>query len=296
MSNSKINSHDEDLLSEIMTTLSAALVLNPKFNFGKLMDLSMDINSEKNKTTLTDIISLAFLNYLEMNEAAATLSTENIAAEAGFKALNLDDKTALLWFVRFIAVTNPVMIATMSRTLMNVVNGLMLQNTRTTDYERLDKVKNKLNKFVESGELEKRSDRLLEDRPVQERISRKEHSKLGLIGWFAGNNAPIRKKSASSSEPSSNASKKKNENKSTVTKRRNTDTSTSSKENSHISLREQLEKLDVNDDDINPDDSISNNSFELSKKDGKKRVESLKPALSSKKRVEIRSEDSVISG
>lgn len=295
MANTSNNFHDEDLLSDIMETLSAALVLNPKFDFGKLMDLSADINAAKNKTTLTDIISLAFLNYLGMTEAAAVLSTENIAAEAGYKALNLSNEEALLWFVRFIAVTNPVIIATMSQTLMNVVNGLMLQNTRSTDAERLHKVKSKLDKFVESGEAGKRAERLLDDKPSKERTSRREASNLGLIGWIVGTETLSNRRVSSSTNSSKSSTSKKGKGKASEKEKKKGREKDIDEESGAGSLREYISALSVDNDEVKPDDSISNNSTRDKSDDRARKSSFAGPSLSAKKRVQIRDEESIVS-
>lgn len=300
MENSNSTDHDEDVTANIMMTLSAALLMNPRFNFSKLMDLSADINGEKNKETLCDIIALAFLTYLDMGDAASLLSEQNIAASAGFLALNLDKNEALSWFIRFMAVMNPGIIATMSQTLLNVVNGLMIQNTRSSDGDRLRIVKNKVDRFVESGEMSKRSERLIEEKPTTERSKRKESVNLGFIGWAAGKSH--RRASKSSSATSSNSRtdlkasslKKKNKPKS---KRIESGRSHEDETTATVTkLSDYLDDLSIANDDIRPDESASNVTKE-SVDHAPLLSSNLKSLKNGKgKQVRIRSDDSLVSG
>lgn len=292
--NSEVNM-EEDVSAEIMTTLSAALVMCPKFNFGKLMELSTEINGDKNKTVFADIISLAFLNFLEMNDAAETLSGENIAASAGYSALNLDKKESLAWFIRFLTVMNPAIIATLSQTLMSVVNGLMVQNTRLADADRMHKVRTKLDRFVKSGEVTKRTDKLLEAKPAAERNSRKEVSNLGLIGWTRSNKTPKRRESSASSVSSSSKQVKpkksamKEKGKQKKEELDVTDTT------DNMNLRDYLNNLEIDDENVAPEDSISQVSSANQKLKKEETVKEL-PVLSAlRRKVSIRPDDSVIS-
>lgn len=300
MDSSNSTNHDEDVTANIMTTLSAALLMNPRFNFGKLMDLSAEINGEKNKETLCDIIALAFLTHLEMTDAATLLSEQNIAASAGFTALNLNKNEALNWFIKFLAVMNPGIIATMSQTLLNVVNGLIIKNTRISDGDRLKMVKNKVDKFVESGEMAKRTEKLIEERPNTERSKRKESVNLGFIGWTAGRSQrrPSKSSSASSTLSANNnrsslAKKKvKPSSKRVESGRSQVDESPSSMPK----LSDYLDELSVANDDILPEDSASNVT-----KDSTAREPQLSSNLRNQKnnkgkQVRIRADDSVVSG
>jgi len=290
--------HEEDLTSDIMTTISAALVLNPKFNFGKLIELSTEINADKNKVVFTDIITIAFLNYLEMTEAAEVLSTDNVAAHAGFVALNLDKKESLSWFIRFISVTNPGIIATLSQTLMSVVNGIMLQNTRSSDSTRLHTVKAKLDKFVNSGELEKRSERVIEDKPAAERVHKREVSNLGLIGWMTGYNSAKIKSSRSSSNSTTNSTNRndKKPNDKSLTKDQEKNKKKNRIDEPEESLSEHLSKLEIDLTPLAPEDSASNISSarDVVQSSSKKQLAPMKSAM--KKRVQLRKDDSIVSG
>lgn len=296
MSSSNDIDHDEDITAQIMATLSASLLVNPKFNFGKMMELSTEINSEKNKTVLQDIICLAFLNYLEMNDAAEALAVENIAASAGFQALNLDKKGSIEWFIKFIAVMNPGIIASLSQTLMNIVNGLMLQNTRTNDADRMATVKSKLDTLVTSGELEKRTDKLVEEKPSTEREKKKNVSNLGLIGWVTGyesRRVSSNRRSSSSSTSPVHKEKKSSLKKASKTIENRTESEASKSEGSLASyLRSVKETTEL----VMPNDSISNASRSSSER-GYKKVEMNRRNEKSKgKRVTIRKDDSIVSG
>lgn len=294
MSNDNMSNQDDDITLDVMTTLSAALAVNPKFNFGKLMDLSTDINSSKNKPILLDMISLAFLNYLEMNDAAETLSSENIAAGAGFKALNLDNKEALEWFIRFLAVMNPGILATLSQTLLNVVNGLMIQNTRTADGDRLFRAKAKLDKFIESGELVRRTEKLIEAKPASERSTRKETTNYGLLGWIAGANHNGRRQSKSSSGSSSNTGKASDKHKDKPTSSRTKNNTKDKEEDREGTLTKYIEDIDLNGDEIDPSESASNISVKL--KESKSKYKPAPTKSSMRKGVRMAVDDSIVSG
>jgi hypothetical protein len=154
------------------------------------MTLSNEINSGVNKRVLSDIITLAFLTHLEMTDAAVALGANDLAASAGFAALRLDDKSALDWFIRFITVMNPGLISSLAQTLMSVVNGIMITNTKTNDAHRLASVKTKLDKFVESGEVRKRSEEIDSKKPEKSRKSSKTSTEYGLIGWIKDSAMP----------------------------------------------------------------------------------------------------------
>lgn len=286
--------HDEDITQNIMETLSAALLINPKFNFGKLMELSEEINGTKNKELLSDIITLSFLKYLEMDDAAAILSSENIVADSAYKAMHLDEEHTMKWFVRFLAVMNPSLLASISLTLTKVVNGIMIKNTRSTDADRLARTKTKLDKLVSSGDIEKRIEDISDKKPTETRKKHKETASVGLLGWLAGmdntkktvskKSKDVKKRKTSSSESSTSADKLKEVEKSDIS-------STSSKK-----LSEALSEMRLTEEEILPEESASNLS--INKEKIKPRKSAMKVAVlsASAKKVSLREDDSIISG
>jgi len=316
MSYSAATDHDEDISQNIMEQISAALLINPDFNFGKLMALSNDINSGVNKRVLSDIITLAFLTHLDMNDAAAALSSNDLAASAGFSALRLDDKNSLEWFIRFITVMNPGLISSLAQTLMSVVNGIMIKNTRVNDAHRLDTVKTKLNKFVESGEVKRRADEIDSKKPEKNRSRSKGSTDYGLIGWIkesassgSGSSSRSKGKDSSSSKSKKSTSKHKTSSKSDRRSSVSSTTSSNKKATSPgVTLREiestigervkplsqALSEISVKDEEIRPEDSASNVSS-VAQKSPVKSATSIKTPDSRKLRFSSR-DDSIVSG
>lgn len=294
MSSSNEINHDEDITADLMSTLSAALLINPKFNFGKLMELSIETNSENNKSTLVNIIAIAFLTYFEMPDAVEVLSADDIAARAGFAALNLDKKEALSWFIKFIVILNPGILANFSQTLMSVVNGMMIQNTRSHDADRLERVKAKMDSFIDSGEHTRRSERSIEDKPTQERSHKRAVSDLGLIGWMTGHNANVRKNSKSSSSSSGSTKKYRELPNSKPSSKKLQALNKAEDIEDRESLSEYLSKINLTETPVKPNDSVSN----VSSNSGSSKVKTKQNVNNKKKgkQVIFRKDDSIVSG
>lgn len=296
---------DEDITQEILEQINAALIVNPKFDFNKLMELSNDVNSEVNKKHFSQVISVTFLRHLGMSDAAALILEGNLPLENALKSLHLENEEAQKWFIRFLAVMNPALISSVSATIMAIVNGVMLKNTRSSDSDRMRKLNHKMNRLVSSGELEKKVVELSDDKPQPERVMHKSNANLGLIGWFSASSpSRERRKSRSSSsstssskskdiEPSVSKGKSRNDQKERRTSRKMASNKAAESSSSRKTISDLLSNVSMTDDEIDPTDSISE-VIAASKED----VPSVKVDVTRagrRKNVRIREEDSIVS-
>lgn len=286
--------HDEDITQNIMETLSAALLINPKFNFGKFMELSEEINGTKNKELLSDIITLSFLKYLDMDDAAGILSSQNLIADSAYKTMHLDNEDTMKWFVRFIAVMNPSLLASISVSLSKVVNGIMIKNTRSADADRLERTNAKLNKLVSSGDLVKKIEENNEKKPVEERKRVRDSANVGLLGWMSGTKTVGKSKDNKTSYVKSKSSSPESKKSKSSTNRRASRSTASDISNNKLS--KVMSEIKLEDDELMPEESASNvGSNKTDIKDKKLKSKTL--TLSAvKKKVEFDKEESIVSG
>jgi len=242
---------EHDLVQDVLEKINACLLVHPSFDFSKIVELSSDINQEENKSYLSDIIAVTFLNHLGMKDAASVISGGNLAVQGAYSALKLDTEESQKAFIRFITVMNPSLLSSVSRTIMNIMSGVMFENTRLHDSERLTNLKASIDKLAKSGKLEQRSEALIKDKPASEKQRLTHRTKTGISGWLSGvpsDNRKHRRRNSFQSDKTSSSGDK-------LTSKALSKVKSSSGQVGHIS--EMFSAIEMEPDEIIPEDSIS---------------------------------------
>lgn len=253
--NDGTNYMDEDVTQEILEEINGALLMCPSFDFTKIVTLSNDINSDVNRKYFAEIIAVTFLKHLGMDKAADRIFNENSPLTNAYASLHLDDEAAQKWFIRFLAFMNPSLISSISKTIIVIMQDIMIKNTRTTDADRMDRLTKRMTKLIASGEINQEDDDTVREETRVEKPKKKNNQPSGITGWIIGTNKSrdTAKKRTKSSSSNSVISRTKRDDREVASKDNKVKKDTKKKK----SIRDVLYNGDATDDDLEPTDSIS---------------------------------------